>query len=128
MNSRILIVDDELFMLRLIESSLKKAGFELLSCRSGEQALELAAKHRPALIVMDLMMPGMDGVATLQKIKERPELRAIPTIMLTAKGHKLAQENAQAVGVDVFLTKPFSPSQLVEEARRLIAAETGKAG
>lgn len=124
MNPRILIVDDEPFMLRLIETSLKKAGFDLISCRSGEQALDLAAQQRPSLIIMDLMMPGMDGFTTLQHLKAKPDLGKVPVIMLTAKGHKFTQEKAEEGGVDAFLTKPFSPSQLVEEARKLIAKGT----
>lgn len=126
MNPRILIVDDEPFMLRLIEASLKKGDLDLLSCRSGEQALSLATEHSPSLIIMDLMMPGMDGLTTLRRMKEIPELREIPVIMLTAKGHKLTQESAEADGADIFLTKPFSPSQLLASVRRLIAERSAR--
>lgn len=123
MTPNILIVDDEPFMLRLIEASLKKGNFSLTSCRSGEQALALAIQQPPQLIILDLMMPGMDGLATLRRMKDVETLRAVPVIMLTAKGHQLAQFEAAQTGAEVFLTKPFSPRQLLEEAKRLIAAQ-----
>jgi CheY-like chemotaxis protein len=127
MNTHILIVDDEPFMLRLIEASLKKGGYSVISCRSGELALEAAVEHLPDLIIMDLMMPGLDGLTTLKYMREQPALHDVPVIMLTAKGHQLAQVEAERCGVQVFLTKPFSPSQLLEEARRLLAPQTAAA-
>jgi len=127
MTPHILIVDDEPFMLRLIEASLKKGGFSVSSCRSGEAALEWAVERPPMLIIMDLMMPGLDGLETLRYMRVLPALRDIPVIMLTAKGHQLAQVEAEECGVQVFLTKPFSPSQLVEETKRLLAPHTAAA-
>jgi DNA-binding response OmpR family regulator len=121
MTPSVLIVDDEPFMLRLIEASLKKGGFAVTTCRNGEMAIEWATQIPPRLIIMDLMMPGLDGLATLRRIKAVPSLRDVPAIMLTAKGHQLAQVEAAECGAEVFLTKPFSPSQLLEEARRLLA-------
>jgi len=124
MNPHILIVDDEPFMLRLIEASLKKGDFVVTSCRNGKQALECAAEHRPALIVMDLMMPELDGFETLRQMRRLPSLCEVPVIMLTAKSEQLAQSAAENSGVQVFLTKPFSPSQLLAEATRLLAGNT----
>jgi CheY-like chemotaxis protein len=121
MTSQILIVDDEPFMLRLIEASLKKGGFTTTTCRSGESAIEWATQHPPQLIIIDLMMPGLDGLATVQSLKQTPSLADRPIIMLTAKGHQLAQVEAARSGVEVFLTKPFSPSQLLDEVTRLLA-------
>lgn len=127
MNQHILIVDDEPFMLRLIEASLKKGGFTAASCRSGELALEWAAERPPLLIIMDLMMPGLDGLETLRYMRVLPALRDVPVIMLTAKGHQLAQVEAEECGVQVFLTKPFSPSQLLEEVKRLLGVRSAAA-
>ncbi|HEY3898850.1 MAG TPA: response regulator [Chthoniobacter sp.] len=124
MSSPILIVDDEPFMLRLIDASLKKGGFTAATCRSGESAIEWATQHPPQLIIIDLMMPGLDGLATLQVMRQTTALADVPIIMLTAKGHLLAQVEATRIGVEVFLTKPFSPSQLLDEVKRLLAAHT----
>jgi two-component system alkaline phosphatase synthesis response regulator PhoP len=122
MKPHILIVDDETFMLRLIEASLNKGGFDISAYRSGEAAIAAAAQEPPHLIILDLMMPGLDGLATLRRLKEIESLRNTPVIMLTAKGHHLAQVEATESGANVFLTKPFSPSQLLAETRRLLAA------
>ena len=127
MTPHILIVDDEPFMLRLIEASLKKGGFNTACCRSGELALEWGAERPPALIIMDLMMPGLDGLETLRYMRVLPSLRDVPVIMLTAKGHQLAQVAAEECGVQIFLTKPFSPSQLLEETKRLLAPRAAAA-
>ena len=121
MKPQILIVDDEPFMLRLIEASLAKGNFEVTPCQSGEQALACVAQSAPHLIILDLMMPGLDGLGTLRRIKETGAGRDVPVIMLTAKGHHLAQVEAAQSGVNVFLTKPFSPSQLLAETKRLLA-------
>ena len=121
MKPRILIVDDEAFMLRLIEASLLKGSFAVTACRGGEQALAAVALQPPHLVILDLMMPGLDGMATLRRLKEIEALRDVPVIMLTAKGHHLAQVEATQSGVNVFLTKPFSPSQLLAETQRLLA-------
>lgn len=122
MTSRILIVDDEPFMLRLIEASLKKGGFALTACRSGDEAIASASQQTPDLIIIDLMMPGRDGLATLRVLKESAALREVPAILLTAKGRALVEREAEESGVEVFLTKPFSPSQLLEHVRRLLAS------
>lgn len=120
MSSQILIVDDEPFMVRLIESSLKKGGFSLSSCRNGEAALESVSKGAPDLIIMDLMMPGMDGLATVRRMRENPALGQVPVIMLTAKGHQLSQAEAAECGIQLLLTKPFSPRNLLEAAASLL--------
>lgn len=123
MTTKILVADDEAFMRRLIDASFKKGGFEIILASSGEQALALAAEHHPALIVMDLMMPGMDGLASLRALKNERSLRDIPVIMLTARGQKFTQLEATQSGAAAFMTKPFSPSRLVEEAQRLLLTE-----
>jgi len=124
MTPLILIVDDEPFMQRIISASLKKGGFPTTVCSSGEQALETAARLAPQLIIMDMMMPGIDGIETLRRMKQCEALRDVPVIMLTAKGNNLARVEAVASGAQVFLTKPFSPSHLLEEARRLLTTNT----
>jgi CheY-like chemotaxis protein len=125
MTPQVLITDDEPFMLHLIEASLKKGGLSVASCRSGEQALESAARLAPQLIIMDMTMPGLDGLATLRRMKQMEALRDVPVIMLTSRGHQLARVEALESGAQLFLTKPFSPSRLLEESIRLLAVRTG---
>jgi len=124
MTPHILIVDDEPFMHRLIGASLQKGGFTLTFSRSGDEALAMATAQPPDLIIMDLMMQGKDGLATTREFKATPHLRPIPVIMLTSTGHKLTEEEAVQSGVECFLTKPFSPSRLLAEARRILAFQS----
>ncbi len=120
MNPTILIVDDEPHMLRITELSLRKTGCQIFVAHDGREAVELAAIHLPALIVMDLMMPGMDGLMALKELRARPATRAIPIIMLTSRGQNITRTEAEQAGADLYLTKPFSPSHLAAEAKRIV--------
>lgn len=122
MPHKVLIVDDEPHMLRVAELSLRKGGFELHTGRNGRQALELARRLHPHLIVMDVLMPEVDGLTALKELKQDPETARIPVIMITARGHVLTRQEAESCGAALFLTKPFSPTQLLQEAQRLIAS------
>ena len=120
MAKKILIVDDEPHMLRVTELSLKKGGYEILTARNGREAVEVAARELPALIVMDVVMPELDGFAALRQLKATPATAGIPVIMLTSRGQTVAREEAETSGAALYVTKPFSPSALAAEARRLI--------
>ena len=121
MAHRVLIVDDEPHMLRLTELSLKKGGFEILIGHNGREALEIAAREQPDLIVMDVVMPELDGLTALQQLKENPVTAAIPVIMLTMRGQTMARQQAVESGAAIYITKPYSPSQLLAEAKRILA-------
>ena len=92
----ILIADDEIYMLRLLEMTFKKGGYSVVSCRDGREALATAATARPQLIVLDVMMPGLDGLGALRQLKENPATRDIPVVVLSAKGHALTKVEAEA--------------------------------
>ncbi len=118
MPHKILIVDDEPFMLRLIQHHLENAGYEMIKARNGREAVEAATREKPRLVVMDAMMPNMDGLSALRQLKQGVSTRSIPVIMLTANPHKYTREEAESSGAAIFLTKPFSPTQLLEEIRK----------
>ena len=120
MSTKILIVDDEPHMLRVTELSIKKGGYQIVIGRNGKEALELAAREKPGLIVMDVSMPEMDGLTALTQLKANPETAKIPVIMLTVRGQAMARLQAEQSGAAVYLTKPFSPSQLLAEVKRLL--------
>jgi CheY-like chemotaxis protein len=126
MAQKVLVVDDEPFMLRMIQIVLERDGFLFLKATNGHEAVEVAARERPGAVVMDAMMPTMDGLTALRLLKQDPVTRTIPVIMLTANPHKFSREDAETSGATVFLTKPFSPTRLVAEIRRL-TAPTGHA-
>ena len=121
---RVLVVDDEPHMLRISEFSIRKAGYATLTARNGRDAVRLARSEQPALIIMDVTMPEMDGIAALAELKATPETAAIPVIMLTARGHALTRHEAANSGAALYITKPFSPNALAAEARRIIEAGT----
>lgn len=120
---KILIVDDEPHMLRVTEFSLRRGGYQLVIGRNGREAIELAEREQPALIVMDVLMPELDGLGALRLLKQSPTTASIPVIMLTARGHVMTRQDAEGSGASLFLTKPFSPNQLLNEAKRLIEAQ-----
>jgi len=123
----ILIADDELYMLRLLEMTFKKGGCTVISCRDGQEALTQAATVLPQLIVLDIMMPGLDGLGALRQLKGNPATRDIPVVVLSAKGHSLTQVEAELAGAVLFLAKPFSPNQLLSEAQRILSATSSGA-
>jgi DNA-binding response OmpR family regulator len=117
---KILVADDEVYMLRLLEMTFKKGGFEVVCCRGGQEALATAATALPQLILLDVMMPGLDGLGALRQLKENPATRNIPVIVLSAKGHALTRVEAELAGAAMFLTKPFSPNQLLGDVKRIL--------
>ncbi len=118
--AKILIADDEAFMLRLLEMTFKKGGFEVVSCRDGREALAMTTTALPQLVVLDVMMPGLDGMGVLRELKGNPATKDIPVVVVSAKGHALTKVEAQQAGAAMFLTKPFSPNQLLSEAKRIL--------
>jgi CheY-like chemotaxis protein len=123
MPQKILIVDDEPHMLRVTQLSLKKGGYEVITAGNGREAIELARRIQPVLIVMDVTMPEMDGLEALKQLKSSPTTAGIPVIMLTTRGQNVARAEAESSGAALYLTKPFSPSTLAAEARRIIDAK-----
>jgi DNA-binding response OmpR family regulator len=117
---KVLVADDEIYMLRLLEMTFKKDGFEVVCCRDGQEALTTAAAAPPNIIVLDIMMPGLDGLGALRKLKENPATKNIPVVVLSSKGHALTRIEAELAGAAVFLTKPFSPNQLLGEIKKIL--------
>jgi len=119
---KVLIADDELHMLRLLELTFKRGGFEVICSRNGKAAVAAVATVQPQLILLDLMMPGLDGLGALRQLKENPATKNIPVIVLSSKGHALTRVGAELASASMFVTKPFSPSQLVDDAKKLISS------
>lgn len=118
----LLVVDDEPHMRRLLQFALAKTGARLLLAANGREALAHAAATKVDLIVIDFMMPELDGFATLRELRRDARYAKLPTIMLTSRGQTELRDVAADVGVDVFLTKPFSPIELTQHVQRLLAA------
>jgi len=118
--NKILVADDEIYMVRLLEMTFQKGGYDVVSCRDGKEALETAAQAKPQLIVLDIMMPGLDGLGALRHLKENPITQTIPVVVLSSKGHALTRVEAELAGAAIFLTKPFSPNQLLAEVHKIL--------
>ena len=117
----ILIADDEVYMLRLLDATFRKGSFRVLQVRNGLEALAAAEKEKPDLIVMDVMMPGLDGLSVVHQLKQSDATAKIPVIVLSSKGHALTKVEAEEAGASLFLTKPFSPTQLLSEVKKILA-------
>jgi two-component system alkaline phosphatase synthesis response regulator PhoP len=109
---RVLAVDDEPDVLRLVEVKLKKAGFEVLTARDGEEGLSKALTERPDVVLMDVMMPRMDGFTAAGLIKERVQPAPL-VLMLTAKGQEADVVRGISGGADDYVIKPFAPRELI---------------
>ncbi len=120
MPEKILVVDDEKDLLELVEYNLGKEGYKVLTAENGIDALKAAKKEYPALIVLDIMLPGMQGLEVLRELKKRPESQNIPVILLTAKGEELDKVLGLELGADDYVTKPFSPRELVARVKAVL--------
>jgi DNA-binding response OmpR family regulator len=124
MSERVLVADDEPFILRSLSFVLERAGFEVHQARNGDEALERLREARPRVCVLDVMMPRRSGYEVCEVIKGDPDLRDTYVMLLTAKGQESARARGLQAGADEFMTKPFSPSRIVERIREVLEARS----
>jgi DNA-binding response OmpR family regulator len=117
MNGKILVVDDEPLYQRLLKVNLEAEGFEIVTAADGESALELVANQKPQLIILDILMPRLDGITTCERIRQ---FSNIPVIMLTAKGEENDRVRGFSVGADDYVVKPFSVTELVARVHAVL--------
>lgn len=127
---KILVADDEADVLNLLSLHLKKEGFDVLKAEDGARAVRIAMDESPALIVLDLMMPGMSGLEVTKRLKQSPETARIPILMLTARAEEVDRIVGLELGADDYVTKPFSPREIVLRVQAVLRrfetpAETG---
>ncbi|MFH1478926.1 MAG: response regulator transcription factor [Candidatus Omnitrophota bacterium] len=120
MKETILIVEDEKDIVRMLEYNLKKEGFKTLSVRNGEDALDSANRDHPDLVILDLMLPGMDGLEVCKLLKGDTKTAFIPVIMLTAKSQESDKIVGLELGADDYMTKPFSPRELIARIKAVL--------
>lgn len=118
---RVLICDDDPVILRLIQVNLELEGFGVLSADNGEKALEVATAEHPDLVILDIMMPRLDGYQTCERLKAQDSTKDIPVVFLSAKAQASDIEKGREYGVSEYLTKPFDPNDLVEVVQRLLS-------
>ena len=122
MGLRVQLVEDEPNIVATLTYLLERAGFEVSTKTDGEAALNAALADPPAVMILDVALPGLSGLDVLRRLRADQRGRHVPTIMLTARGRNADRESALSVGADLYLTKPFSNAELVAAVRRMASA------
>ena len=120
MKAKVLVVDDEPDALELIDYNLRGAGYQVFTAANGTRAMELAQRHLPDLIILDLMLPEIDGIEVCKILRRNTETQDIPIIMLTAKADEIDRVIGLEVGADDYVTKPFSPRELTLRVKNIL--------
>jgi DNA-binding response OmpR family regulator len=119
--ARILLIDDHQTVFRLLEAIVRIKGYKLLYAESGQQGIVMARKEQPDLILLDVMMPDIDGFKVCQYLKENDDTKEIPIMFLTARGADGDLEAGRKAGADGFMTKPFQTMEVLKQIERLLA-------
>jgi DNA-binding response OmpR family regulator len=117
---RVLIAEDEPHLVESLTFILERAGHDVTTAPDGEAALQQLLAATPDLVILDVMLPKLNGLEVLKKIREHPALKALPVIVLTAKGQRQDRETALNIGANLFMTKPFANNDVVEAVNTLV--------
>jgi DNA-binding response OmpR family regulator len=121
---KVMVVDDEPDLVRLVEFILQKEGFDVVACSDGRTALSLVEDEKPDLIILDIMMPLLDGMEVLRQIRSRRGTARVPVIMLTAKTASVTVDEARQLWVSDYVMKPFDPEKLVLKVKKALKMPT----
>lgn len=121
MTKKIVLAEDESQIAKLVEFKLKKEGYQVTWKKNGEEALKAIKEEKPDLILLDVMMPVMDGYEVLRQVKEDEQLRDIPVIMLTARAQERDVVKGIGSGAEDYITKPFHPAELLVRVKKILA-------
>ncbi len=124
MSKRVLIVDDEPNIVISVEFLMKREGFAVSVARDGEEALECIRAERPDLVILDVMMPKLNGFEVCETVRADPQLAGIRILMLTAKGRETEMRKGISLGADAYIAKPFSTRDLVDRVKSLLDSAT----
>jgi len=125
-DKRILVVDDEEHIVELIKFNLEKNGYKVITADNGRDALEIAKEQHPDLVLLDLMLPGIDGLEVCKEIRKEASISNMPIIMITAKGEELDKILGLELGADDYITKPFSVRELIARSKAILRRTTVK--
>ncbi len=117
---KILVVDDEVNIIQILEFSIGSEGYEVVTASNGEEAIDKARREQPDLIILDVMMPRIDGYEACRILKSNPITKNIPVVLLTAKGRDIDKRLGFEVGAADYIVKPFSPNKLVDRVHQLL--------
>jgi len=125
---KVLVIDDDLQIITFIKFVLEKNGYEVVTANSGVEGLKLIDKEKPDIVLLDVMMPGMNGYEVLKNIRENSDTKELPVIMLTALGMGEDFEKAVNSGANWYIVKPFKPQHLIERIELLLSKKGGENG
>jgi two-component system alkaline phosphatase synthesis response regulator PhoP/two-component system response regulator VicR len=125
---KVLVCDDERHIVRLIQVNLERQGFQVVTAFDGKEGLEKIRSEKPNLVVLDVMMPYMDGFEVLKALRREKDTEALPVIMLTAKAQDKDVFEGYHYGADMYLTKPFNPMELVSFVKRIASGADDNSG
>ena len=117
---KVLVVDDEPFICRSLTFVLKKGNYDVLEARDGEEALDAIRSHKPDLVFLDVMMPKINGFEVTEQVRSDAAFDGVKIILLTAKGQQCDREVGKQAGANDYMTKPFSPSKILDRAREIL--------
>jgi len=124
MNKRILVIEDDVNALRLLEYTLEQGGYQVLTATNGLEGLKKAQDEHPDLIILDIMLPGLDGYEICHRLRQKPENVTLPILMLSAKARQDDRNIGLRMGADDYLTKPADPSVIVTKVEALLAGKS----
>lgn len=122
MNERILVIEDDPNALRLVEYTLGQEGYQVITAADGLEGLKKAREEHPDLIILDIMLPGLDGYEVCQRLRQEPKTIKLPILMLSAKAREIDKATGLKVGADDYLTKPADPAMIVAKVKTLLAS------
>ena len=117
---KVLVVDDDPQVLKLLRVNFELEGFDVLSATNGEEALEMVGKDTPDVVVCDVMMPGIDGLEVVRRLRAQPDTAALPLVVVSAKAQRADIRAGLKLGADEYVTKPFDPAELIATVQRLL--------
>jgi|PlaIllAssembly_1097288.scaffolds.fasta_scaffold891668_1 DNA-binding response OmpR family regulator len=121
MAKKILLIDDDLKIIKLVESRLKANGYDVISAKDGKSGIEKAKRESPDLILLDIMMPEIDGYQVIERLKKEEDTKSIPVVMLTAKRDlEDIDKSMNVFGAVGFISKPFSPAELLQQIKNAL--------
>lgn len=124
MAKRVLVVDDDPHVLQLLKVNFELEGYDVLSASNGEEALGIISSRKLDVLVCDVMMPVMDGLEVVERVRANPKTAKLPIVMVSAKAQQRDVEAGDAAGVDAYVTKPFDPQDLLDAVNGLLERKT----
>lgn len=117
---KVLVVDDDPQVLKLLKLNFELEGYDVVSATNGEEALELVGRDTPDAVVCDVMMPGIDGLEVVRRLRAQPDTAALPLVVVSAKAQRADIRAGLKLGADEYVTKPFDPAELIAVVQRLL--------